>query len=82
MSHSYQIKKMCIGMIRFLHIFFFSRHANEKNFSSICGKGSVSILGYIQVHKDEMADASAHYKQVKDLMGAEILMPGIENRQL
>ena len=29
-----------------------------------------------------MTYAAAHHKQMEDFVGAEILMPGIENRQL
>lgn len=39
-------------------------------------------LCHIQIHKYEVADAAAHNKQMKDLMGTEVLMPVIENRQL
>lgn len=39
------------------------------------------MLGYIQIHKYEMTDTSAHYKQMEYFMRAEILMPGVENRQ-
>ena len=36
---------------------------------------------YIQVHQHKMANAAAHYKQMKDLMRSEIFMFGIEDRQ-
>ena len=40
------------------------------------------LLDHIQIHKDEMADAPAHHKQVKDFMGAEMLVLRVEDRQL
>ncbi len=36
---------------------------------------------YIQIHKDKVADASAHDKQMEDFMGAEVFMPGIKKRE-
>lgn len=33
------------------------------------------------VHHNEVAEASAHHKQMKNLMGAKIFMFGIENGQ-
>ena len=33
-------------------------------------------------HDDEMAEAAAHDKQVKDLVRPEIFMPGVEKREL
>lgn len=41
-----------------------------------------SKLGNIAVHKDKMADASAHDEQMKNFVRAEIFMKGIENRKL
>ena len=40
------------------------------------------LLSHIQVHKDKMAHASAHHEQMKDFMGAEILVFGVKNGQL
>lgn len=34
------------------------------------------------VHHNEVAEASAHHKQMKNLMGAKVLVTGIENGQL
>ena len=31
-------------------------------------------IGHKTVHKDEMAYAAGHYKQMKDFVGAEVLM--------
>ena len=39
-------------------------------------------LDHVSIHKDKVADASAHDKQVEDLMTAEVCMPAVENRQL
>ncbi len=39
-------------------------------------------LRYIQIHKDKMADTSAHNKQVKNFMGAAELMLSVEDRKL
>ena len=35
----------------------------------------------IQVHEDEMADASAEHKQMEDLMGTEILVLAVKDRK-
>lgn len=34
------------------------------------------------VHHDVVADAPAHDEQVEDFVGAEVLVPGVEKRQL
>lgn len=39
-------------------------------------------LCHIQVHKDKMTDASAHYKQMENFVGAKVFMFGIKDRQL
>ena len=39
------------------------------------------MLCYIQIHKDKMTNAAAHDKQMENLMGTEIFMSGIEDRQ-
>ena len=36
----------------------------------------------ILIHADKVADTAAHHKQMKDLMGAEILMDAVEYRKL
>ena len=41
-----------------------------------------TALCHIQIHKDKMAGASAHDKEVEDLVGAEAFMLGVKNRQL
>ena len=35
-----------------------------------------------RIHYHEMAGASAHYKQVENLVTAEIFMPAVEEREL
>lgn len=35
-----------------------------------------------EIHDYEMADASSHNKEVKNLVGAKVFMPGVENRKL
>ena len=37
---------------------------------------------HIRIHKDKMADAAAHDKQVEDFMGAKILMVGVKEGEL
>lgn len=37
---------------------------------------------HIDIHKDKMADAAAHDKQMENFMGAEILMSGVEDGKL
>lgn len=32
------------------------------------------LLRYVEIHKDKMADTSAHYKQMENFMGAKIGM--------
>lgn len=39
-------------------------------------------LRYVQVHKNEMTDTSAHDKQMEYLMGSESRMLCVENRKL
>lgn len=61
--------------------------------TGICGKyidpgyaskkvKSSRLSGHIHIHKDKMADAAAHDKQVEDLMGAEIFVVGVEEGEL
>ena len=38
--------------------------------------------GYIGIHQNIVAETASHDKEMKYLMTAEGLMPGIENRQL
>ena len=48
-----------------------------------CQRSERQILHICDIeHDNEMAEASAHDKQVEDLMGAEILVSGIEERKL
>ena len=35
-------------------------------------------LGHIKKHKDKVADTSAHYKEMENLMGAEKLMSAVK----
>ena len=42
---------------------------------------SISLC-YIQIHENEMTDASSHNKQMEYFVGAEGFMPGIENGKL
>lgn len=37
---------------------------------------------YEKVHHDKVAGASGHNEEMENLMGAEVFVPGIENRQL
>lgn len=37
---------------------------------------------HIQIHEDKVAYASAHHKQMKNLMGAEIFVPGVKDGEL
>lgn len=39
------------------------------------------MLCYIQIHKDKMTNAAAHDKQMENLMGTEILVPGVKERK-
>ena len=39
-------------------------------------------MGHEDIHHNKVADASAHYKQMKNFMRAKILMSGIEDREL
>lgn len=39
------------------------------------------FLRHIQIHKYEVADTSAHHKQMKDLVRTEVLMLFIKERQ-
>lgn len=38
--------------------------------------------GHIQIHEDKVAHASAHHKQMENLMGAEIFVSGVKDREL
>lgn len=40
------------------------------------------MLCYIQIHKDKMTNAATHDKQMENLMGTEIPVSVIKNRQL
>lgn len=44
-------------------------------------KKEALILSHELVHHDIMAETAAHDEQVEDLVGAEVFVPGIENRQ-
>ena len=39
-------------------------------------------IGHKTVHKDEMAYAAGHYKQMKDFVGAEVLMLPVKDGNL
>lgn len=39
-------------------------------------------LGNIQIHKDKMADASAHDKQMENFMGPEEFVLSVKNGKL
>lgn len=39
-------------------------------------------LRNIQIHKNEMTDTAAHDEQMKDLMGTEVTVPAVKNREL
>ncbi len=39
-------------------------------------------ISHKAIHHNKMAHASPHHKQMENLMGTKIFMPGIENRQL
>lgn len=41
----------------------------------------IHILRHIQIHKDKMADTSAHNEQMKDFMRTEVLMSAVKNWQ-
>ena len=55
--------------------------ARHRGKIQICA-GQKRLLGYILEHKDEMAEAPGHDKKVKDFMGAEVLVPRVEQRKL
>lgn len=35
-----------------------------------------------EIHQDQMAGAAAHYKQMEDFVGTEVLVPGVEQGKL
>lgn len=39
------------------------------------------ISQQIKIHADKMADASTHHKEMKNLMGTEVLVAGVEDRK-
>lgn len=56
---------------------------NEYKFTyCLCDAVLERHRGYEYIHHNEVADASAHDKEVEDLMRAEIFMPGVEDGQL
>ena len=39
------------------------------------------LLCHIAEHENKVADASSHDEQVENLMGSEVFVPGVEERQ-
>ena len=54
-----------------------------KSFIQVCG-GELTIgtgSDHVFEHEDEVTDASRHDEQVENLMGSEVFVPGVEERQ-